>query len=281
MSTTTTQPIPSEDDVQVSTGRQSWRCANGKICQGSEESGTLVIREKLVGALRRIGIHEGSYDKDGKTKRVYQLEADIETAQGMERVKASLCNLKGENQASGVAVGLAWGLLQIAKDEVMILTTAQGTKKNEYGSYSTFVNVFRLPEGSSRGVEVPRRGKSDEPLNDTMAKLLSEIRTHPAFAERPASEKDEDGKATTHLSALCQECAAKGWPTPEQAPTEWLTANAKAFRHEPRASLSAYSDDEWGDVRLTLQDKKDCPAFLKDAKARLASASDEYKDPFA
>lgn len=276
---THTAPIPSEDDVQVSTGRQSWRCANGKICQGSEDSGTLVTRDKLVGALRRIGIHEGTYEKDGKTKRVYQLEADIETAEGMERLKASLCNQKGEDQASGVAVGLAWGLLQIAKDEIMIVTTASGTKKNEYGSYSTFVNIFRLPEGSTRGVEVPRRGKSDDSLSDTMEKLLSEIRTHPAFAERPASERDEDGKATTHLSALCQECAAKGWPTPEQAPTEWLAANAKAFKHEPRASLSAYSDDEWGDVRLTLQDKKECPAFLKAAQAKLATTAEV--DPFA
>lgn len=272
MSTATdTNHIPTDDEVKASSSRQAWRCANGKVCRGSEDEGTLETREKLTGRLRRVGIHEGHFTRDGKEKRVYQIEADIETANGMERIKASLCNLKGEDAPSGVAIGLAWGLLQIAKDELMVITATQGTKKNEFGSYSTFCNVFTLKPGSTTATEVPRRQRSEEPMEDTLAGLLAEIKTHPAYADRPVNESDDaEGNAQTHLSALCKECEAKQWPTPEQAPAEWLGMMAAVSKQPVKGSLAEISDDLWGQVRLTLKDKVDAPKALAPAVARLA-----------
>lgn len=273
--------IPDESEVTASASRSSWRCANGKICKGSEDDGTLVTREKLVGRLRRIGIHDAVYSREGKDRRVYQLEADIETRAGMERIKASLCDLRGNDQPSGVAIGLAWGLLQIAKDEVLVITATQGTKKNEFGSYSTFVNTFTLPDGKTTAVEVPRRPRSDDPMEETLEKLLAEIRTHPAFADRPAHETDDDdGNATTHLSALVKECAAKAWPSPEQAPGEWLAIVAALLGQQPKSSIAQVSDDEWGQIRLGFQARTEkfaaegkaetVPALLQPAVERLA-----------
>ena len=261
--------IPDESEVKASTGRASWRIANGKICKGSEEEGTLDTREKIVGRLRRVGIHDGSFTRDNKTKRVYQLEADIETAKGMERVKASLCNLKGEDAPSGVAVGLLWGLLQFAKDELLVITASQGTKKNEFGSYSTFVNMFRLPEGKTEGVAIDRRPRNEgENFADVQNDLLKKIKQHPAFADRPASDSDDDeGNATTHLSALGKECAERGWPTPDQKPGAWLKMMAGFFKlPAPKAALSEHDDHEWGEIRLAMKDLEKCPnSLLEDA----------------
>lgn len=289
MSNQTTEYIPDESEVTASSGRQSWRIANGKICKGSEDEGTLVTREKIVGRLRRVGIHEGEFTRDGKTKRVYQVEADIETAHGMERLKASLCDQKGKDAPSGVAVGLLWGLLQIGKDELMIVIASQGSKKNEFNSYPTFVNVFTLPAGAKQGVPIEKRKRIDgEDFADVQQGLIDQIRSHPAYAERPAHETDdEQGNATTHLSALCKECEAKGWPTPEQAPAEWLAMMAAAMGGNPKASIKEIPDDIWGETRLKLQDKpaNEPPKMLIPAIERLSGADKQPalagKDAFA
>lgn len=272
MSTQTTERpegyIPGDDEVQVSRGGKAWRCASGKICRGSEKAGNLETREKITGRLRRIGVYEGEYQGE----RIYQLEADIETATGMERLKASLCDDDGRDKASGVALGIARGLLGIAKDELMIVTASQGTTENKYGKFPTFVNFFRLPDGATKGIEVPRRPKDNRDMDTILSDLLDEIKDHPAFAERPASESDEDGKATTHLSALCKWCEERAWPTPEQAPAEWLSMLASAFGHEERATIGKYSDDEWGDVRQKMANLKAMPKKLEPAKVRLSKA---------
>ncbi len=270
MSTTQTTDtyIPSDDEVKASSSRQSWRLANGKVCRGSEDSGSLETREKLTGKLRRIGIHDANYVRDGKDKRVYQIEADIETANGPERLKASLCNLKGEDQPSGVAIGLAWGLLQLAKDELMVVTATQGTKKNEFGSFPTFCNIFRLKPGSTTAVEVPRRARSEEPMEDTLGKLLEELKTHPAYSDRPVSDSDDDeGGATTHLSALCKECTEKGWPSPEQAPAVWLAKLGALLGKPNLSSLAQVSDDTWGEIRQKFAAMTACPSWLAPAPA--------------
>lgn len=271
MSTSTETAIPQEEEVVARQGSKAWRIANGTICRGSKDSSNLETRDKIVGRLRRVGIYDGKYEDE----RIYQVEADIETASGMVRVKSSLTDMQGKETASGVSIGLTWGLLQIAKDEDMIITATQGSTKNKFGSYPTFVNIFRLPAGSKTGTEVPRRKKVDEPMEDTLQKLLDELREHPAYADRPASE----AKGDTHLGELTKEAAAKGWPTPEQAPDEWLQMTAKFFKLKaPKAALSDHDDDEWGQVRLSLQVITKLPALLEAAKKRLEEAED---DPFA
>lgn len=246
--------IPGEEEVAAPSAgmRKTWRFANGKICTGSEDGGTYDTREKIVGALRRIGIHEATYNKDGKDKRVKQLEADIETRDyGVMRVAASLIDMKGKDQPSGVSIALAWNLLQAAKDEVVIFTATQGTKKNEFGSYATFVNMGIYVRGQARPKEAPRRPKVEgETMEIALDKLLAELKSHPAWAARPAHETDdEDGSANTHLSALCKEATANGWPTPEQAPAEWLALYSALYGEAARSSLGEISEDDWGQVR--------------------------------
>lgn len=249
--------IPGEEEVAAPSAgmRKTWRFANGKICTGSEDGGTYDTREKIVGALRRIGIHEATYNKDGKDKRVKQLEADIETRDyGMVRVAASLIDMKGKDQPSGVSIALAWNLLQAAKNEVVIFTATQGTKKNEFGSYATFVNMGIYVRGQARPKEAPRRPKVEgETMEVALDKLIADLKSHPAWAPRPAHETDdEDGSANTHLSALCKEATANGWPTPEQAPAEWLATAGIMFEEEPRSSLGEISEDDWGQIRFGL-----------------------------
>lgn len=279
--------IPAEDEVQASTSGVTWRFANGLICTGSEDKGTIQSRDKIVGRFRRVGIHDKTYTKTDGDRRVYQLECDIETASGITRVAASLCSIDGKDQASGVACGLAWGLLQLAKDELMIFTAGKSKEKNKYGSYSTFVNTFTLKPGAKQGVEVPRRGKSDDTLEETLEKLLAQIKMHPAYADRPVAESDaEDGTPNTHLSALCQLAAAHAWPTPEQAPADWLAFYA-AWRQTPgdvKVSLSEISDDDWGQLMLNLIARGEqgvngkpatwaVPKPLEAAAARLSTAN--------
>ena len=150
----------------------------------------------------------------------------------------------------------------------MVITATQGDKKNEFGSYSTFVNVFRLKPGATAATPVPRRERSEEPMEVTLSKLLDQVREHPAYADRPASESDDaDGSANTHLSALCKECKEKGWPTPEEATAEWLAYLQKGFKEEkPRASLQSWSEDDWGSVREALLDQKECPVAPAEKK---------------
>lgn len=252
--------IPAEDEVVANPSRTTWRFADGVICTGSKDKGTHQTREKIVGRLRRIGLHDKTYTVNGDEKRVYQLEADFETAAGPTRVAASLCSMSGQDQASGVACSFAHALLQFAKDELTVWTAAKSKEKNKFGSYSTYVNAFRLKPGSSQGTEVPRRAKTDDTLEVTLSKLLAEIKTHPAYADRPVHESDdEDGTPNTHLSAFCKECAEKGWPTPEQCPGDWLGMVAKATGQPVQSSLSGVSEDVWGELRLKLAARTETP----------------------
>ena len=133
--------IPSDSDVATPTNSRSvWRVANGEICTGREEDGTLKTREKIVGLLHRIGVHEGHSKQNGTYFK--QLEADIETAEGVVRLKASVSDIGGAMKPGVAAITFAEGLLELAKDELFIARAAQGTKKNKYGNYTSYTNLF-------------------------------------------------------------------------------------------------------------------------------------------
>jgi hypothetical protein len=267
--------IPADDDIPTPHGsRLVWRIADGEIRTGREADGSLQVKEKIVGRLRRIGIFFGTSKDTGE--EYGQLEADIETADGMTRVKCGITEKgTGKLQPSVAALSFAEGLLDIAKDELFVVTANLASKPNRFGKFSTYANLYHLDGLTKRTKETARLPRSDKSMDERWEDLATSLRDHPAFADRPASDSDDDaGNATTHLSALCKECEAKGIPTPEQAPAEWLLL-MQAFMEEsaPRATLGNWDDDTWGRVRQETQDLTDCPEILLPAKERLAKGN--------
>ena len=273
--------IPSDSDVATPTNSRSvWRVANGEICTGREEDGTLKTREKIVGLLHRIGVHEGHSKQNGTYFK--QLEADIETAEGVVRLKASVSDIGGAMKPGVAAITFAEGLLELAKDELFIARAAQGTKKNKYGNYTSYTNLFHYNHETKQSAPAKRTGAFDatETMLDRWEALEAELKAHPAYADRPASERDEDGVPASHLSALVGECQERGWPHPEQCPPQWLGMMAKAFKTEARGKLTDYSDDQWGAIRLKFKELTEMPGFLRSALGPVVPVPDDF-DPFA
>lgn len=271
--------IPRDDEVSAPKS-SSWRVASGAICKGREADGTYQTKEKIVGRLRRVGVHFGIL-QDGTPYG--QAEADVETANGHERVKVSLTDLDGKEKGSSASLSFLWGLLQLAKDELFILTASQSKEPNKYGKHATYANFYHLAPGQSQGRPISKRPRSEEDLDTAVEKLRDELKGHPAYADRPSNESDDEhGNATTHLSAFCKECAEKGWSTPETLPGPWL-ALLTDFYKRPKAasSLADFTDDEWGQIRLKLQGNKDAPKAIKAAEAVKAPAAPAEDDPFA
>jgi hypothetical protein len=279
-----TQVIPSDSDVPTPTGGKSvWRFAEGEIRTGRE--GEIRTREKVVGALRRFGVHFG-HTKEGEPYG--QLEADIETRdEGIVRVKAGLTEKgTGAVKPSVAALSFAEGLLDFKPGEIVIVTANLAAKANRYGKFSTYANLYHYDAATKRMTGAARRPKSDLSIGEKWTALEAELKRHPAYADRPISEADDaDGNAATHLSDLCKTCEARGWPTPEQAPAEWLSMAAKAYKSVPRVnptgSLRDYTDHEWGEIHLKLQGVSKMPSALEAVAARLKPAVVEDYDPFS
>jgi len=312
MSTTETKPRIADDSEIKESGGMTWRFSLGKIVRGRGDGADVKWAEErkaITGQLRRVGIHRGE-SNDQYKKQYEQVECDIETAQGLVYVKAGLLSDEPpyELKVSRSVLDFAWGLTQFTSpDETLRITAAQGEAwVNENGktmSPSTYVNFARVsPEPDKDGkysVTPLIRPKADRnapkvPMNDQWLELRKQIEAHPLFAERP-NKRDDSDSGPTHFSELCRECSEKGWPTPEEAAVEWLETLPKLLTGHigAIAALTDYSEDEWGEVRLALQERakksSDMPKFLEPAKKRLqkeagkkASASKEKEsDPFA
>ena len=260
----TTNNIPDASDVKIAR-MTAWRVASGKILRGSDKDGSLEEKDKLVGALRRVGIHFGQ-KKDGSP--FGQVEADIETTRGMERVKVDLTDLDGKEKGSSASKSFLWGLLQVGKDENVMLTAASSKEANKYGKFATYANWSTLKQNAAGGwdsVMTPKQPRTEEDLDACVARLRGELKAHAAYADRPSADTDDEhGNATTHLSALCKEMSEKGWPTPEQNLAGWLKLAANYYKEKaPRASISEYDDDAWGEIRQQMLALDKCPKSIE------------------
>lgn len=269
MSTTQTHEPPIPDASEIRTrGPRGWRLANGQIVRGREEDNNLETTEKLVGFVIRVGVHEG-VTSDGERYR--KVECDIRTRSGIEHVG---CN----TNAKTASITFALGLLQIGKDDLIALQAGQSSKKNRYGSYSTYANWYKVNPTTLGSTEI-KGEKSDEPMEERLENLLTQLRSHPLYKEREPREEEE---GLTHRGEFLKEIDAKGWPNFVDHPAPWLTmfnaALGKKF-----TSLNDVPDDDWGAVRQVLQDKVEVPSKLKglkppEPKAKLSEPED---DPFA
>lgn len=263
-STATTQPhdenyIPSASEVQTPTGGKSaWRFSEGQIVTGRESDGTLRSTPSIVGRLRRIGIHSG-VTRDTPPIPYIQLEAEFEQADGLCRVKAGVTDQKGNLQPSTPALNLAEGLLELALNELAIVTAAKSTKLNRFNKPTTYANLYHCDPTTLKGTQVRRRPiDKNKTMEDKWLELEAEIRLHPAYKERPRDENE-----ITHYSELCKELTAKNWPTPDDAPAEWLQQMVAAFDERP--TLASFNDDEWGEVRQLLATATLIPTLLQPA----------------
>jgi len=285
----TTTHIPGDDEVSTPK-RSGWRIAGGAICKGREVDHSYVTREKITGVMRRVGIHFGKR-QDGTPYG--QAEVDIETNKGPERVKVDLTDLEGKEKGSSASLSFLWGLLQCAKDELIVITAAKSKEPNRFGKHATYANFYTLKPGSTIANPVAKRPRNDnEDLDTAVLRMREELKSHPAYADRPVAESDdEDGTPNTHLSALCQLAAAHNWPTPEQAPADWLSFYAM-WRQTPndvKVSLSEISDDDWGQLMLSLVGRGEqgangkpptwaVPKPLEAAAARLSAGGNSALD---
>jgi hypothetical protein len=303
MSTTENIPaatyIPGDEDIKVVETSSSWRFANGKIVRGQEivekavtASGKEIETEtgnypeektSVLGILRRVWVYQGS----NKFGPVYQLEADIETRDGMVHLKSKLLNSRRELAPSTSAINFAWCLLQFGKDSLMRIATVQGEARQlddgTMGGAPTYVNAYAVVNGEAKPIYRPKRDPNAprQTAIEVWTPLEEQLRAHPAWKEREIREEDEapDGSALTHFRALCQECASKGWPTPEELPEAWLKLVAMFFEdpNKPKpgqpgyvapvvkTSLAGYNEDEWGVVRQAIMPVVQMPGVLKAA----------------
>ena len=284
--TTTPQAPPSEEEVVVASGGRSWRFSKGAIVTGRSDDGSLQERKRIVGNIVRVGIHEGRTN-DQYAKPYKQVECDVQTSNGLIYVKAGL--LDGETfelRPSQAALTFGWGLLQFPDpNKVAMITTSQGEAwtddKGRPREASTYVNWAIV--GTDNVARPIYRPKTDPkaPKTSSVEKwqaLEDQLRKHPLFADRPAGHEDEDAGAT-HLSELCADCVELNWPTPEQAPAEWLAMVGAALGQPVQSTLNAVSDDDWGQIRLALKGAvesgslKGMPPTLVPAAQRLAKAA--------
>lgn len=283
--------IPGDDEVTVETGGpKSYRFAKGQIVTGRSEDGNLVVREKIIGVVVRIGIHEGRTNDQYK-KPYKQVEAEIRTRAGTVGLHVGLLDENYELRPTQAALTFGWCLTQVAQSGVFVFTAAAGeawvTQDGKAREASTYANIAVIDDKNvAKAIYRPKadRNAPKRSAIEKWAEIEAQLRAHPLFAARPAKEGKDSG--VSHLGELSKECETKGWPTPEQAPVEWLTGIAGFYQHQVRGSLADYNDDQWGELRLALQDLKDLPAVLEPAAARLKKGPAGFgaaapKDPFA
>jgi hypothetical protein len=278
--TATTDPkldpnyIPDDSEVPTPTGRCTWRISDGKIQTGRDVDGTLQTKEKLVGRLRRVSIHTGTL-RD-KATAYTQLEIDLETAQGPTRVKTSLSDTTGALKPSVGACSFAEALLDVAKDELIVITANSSAKPNKYGKHSTYVNIGILKPGQVNATPTKRRPYNpDLTLDEHWEQLAAEILKHAAYKARP--EREDSRAPGGSLDGLNADLKAREWPTVAEIPDVWL-AQVRAVYHMDEAevdtmpTIASIKDDVWNELRLKLASLEGPPKMIREWIAKNGGA---------
>lgn len=266
----TTTPIP--ESVNTSQGARAWRIAKGKVCRGREVDGTYedAPNNQLVGRLVRVGIHEGVLD-DG---RPYQkVECDLETAHGVQSVGCSLSSMSS-------SLTFAEGLLDMAKGEIVCVTANQGKKPNKFGSFTTYANLYHVDPITHKTTPATKPMFDENVgMDERLEKALTDLRTHPAYAERPKRDEDEHEVAVettpSEFVLFCKLVAEKGWPLYGEVPRPYLDM-AEKLGGAKYGSEADVPDAVWTKMREGAGKAKDVPKAVAEAKKAL----DDY-DPFA
>jgi hypothetical protein len=208
------------NDVHLSGGGpKTWRFQFGKIVTGrgkpEDADNTLEFRKdnKVVGRLLRVGIHKGV---TGEYNKPYeQLEIDVEVQDDKNSppyvigLKSNLLNQ--ETNQLGVTRGtidFAYGIAHMPVGGVIGITARlgdawvqkTGPKAGQKMSPSTYVNVFKLEQGTdgrwqNTELRKPPKSKDDTTsLNDQWLALEPLIRARADFAPRPEPARGRYGR---------------------------------------------------------------------------------------
>lgn len=261
---TETRPAPPEDVVTYA-GMPNWRITKGTLNRGREKLGTLETRQKLVGYLKSICIHSGSFENDqGEQEDYTRLECILETSHGNQCVGT-------DTERLTQTCMLAEGLLECAAGELIAIEARQGAKDNKFGTKSTFVNLFHVDPVTFKTTQIRVERNPSEAGDERRERLLGLIYAHPCYKEREKRESSASGP--THRGELEKELNFRGWP-PTTEP-EWLPM-MNAYHETTKLSLDAFTDDHWGQIRQKLSTREQLPKLLQPAMDRLGE-----KDPFA
>lgn len=257
-------PIPESVDTRQSI--PNWRIAGGAICRGREEDGTLERRPQIVGSIRRIGVHEGETD-DGRAYS--QLECELQTAKGLESVHTNLSSMTS-------SLTFAEGLLMTTRDQVVAIEARSASKKNRYGSYSTYANLFAV--GADLKTTPLRPVRNDGDMEVRLKEALKALEKHPNWGARPKrTTEDEEAEAYTPFDDFQSVVKQKGWPDPLGKAKDAYLGIARTIAKRTFASLSEVDDATWAAMIAKAKDAAKPPKVLEP----FLSSSIEDFDPFA
>ncbi|MCW5939891.1 MAG: hypothetical protein KF884_10775 [Fimbriimonadaceae bacterium] len=236
--------------------REYWKLSDGRIHR--KVDGETVVAERLLGWAQRFGRHVSVINGE----QVETLELELETEAGGRILVQT--NLK----STVASAMMAERLLQLSKDDYVAVEA--GGKDTPKGGTMTFVYVSRWRQDEG-WIQLKSEG-SEKSCAERLTSLLERLEQCPLYSVRVKS--DERGGAT-HRSLLDEHLSSRGWPTTYQAPEEWRKACEKASGRSFK-SVDDVDEDTWGEARLKIEPRAECPKFLAEAMKRL----DEH-DPFA
>ncbi len=258
-------PIPEAVDTKQTI--PNWRIANGTICRGREDDGTLETKTQLVGRIARIGVHSGEAD-DGRPYS--QLECELQTSKGLESVHTNLSSMTS-------SLTFAEALLLTSKDQVVAIEARAASKKNRYGSYSTYANLYAVGADLKTTPLRPARNEGD--MEVRLKEALKALEKHPNWGARPKrTTEDEEAEAYTPFDDFRNRAIAKGWPDPVKAAPGYLTI-AKAICKKDIKSLSEVDDATWAAMITGLDKAAKMPKALEPYAAPAVADYDPFADP--
>lgn len=233
------------DRVNTRTGGEAWRIAAGKLCRGREVNGTYEEHPngQVLGYLRRVGIYDGIGD-DGTP---YQyVEADFERNGETVSVRCSTGSINA-------SLTMIRSLLEVARGELIALEPRQGATPTKKGGYPTYVNIYRVDEGTWKTTPIkPERDERD------LDQLLDALRAHPAYAERPRRATDSEGEEFHAFNDLV---VSRGWPAVLDHPSGYLQIIHKATKIA-YDRLSDVPPEVWAQMATSAAKATKLPAAL-------------------
>lgn len=273
---TTAEQLPDAADVPASS-ITPWRIANGKFRRGRGDGEEHPVG-RMVGFVKRFAIEEGTGD-DGKVWK--QLEVDLDTKEGFERVKVNYNT--DQNMWPTQGIGLAKVLATIDGSFPVVIEPSLSREVNKHGKHTTFVNVdkFNMATGRRETIQTDWDGQKFRDIADEVFEVFAK---NPLYKNReretPESEKGE-------FNWFLEMIEAKGWPDwqgneaayVEALNTELLKAGNGAIAPEDM------DEDYFNFARQAWDEAKDCPlhASKPAPKPKLSkpAPAPEEKDPFA
>jgi hypothetical protein len=287
MSTTHSNTVELPDSVSTSNGSRGWRIADGHFARGREEDNNLETKDSFLGYLTRVGIHEGELD-DGR--KYAKLEMDLDCRSGTESIGATLLSATAGKPSYSQCIQLAQIVLSLKPGQLVQVQTNLASQKNRFGKFQTFLNGYFVDPITLKPTRMQFE-RNDGDIDAILKGLVSQIRAHDAYQDRPKREDDGGdvfaNEPTTKTNSVANQVGEfeaviveKAWPSMDgPANNTYLDmARAIAKKSNIECNIGTYSDIPAAILdAMTEQARgaKDVPKLLK------PFITDTEVDPFA